>query len=674
MNMNGYRMRSALFAFLLFSFLFSSAQNGPGKILRSAPVGAVRTALDPNADDFVSAGTAGFSGGDDVSTSEIPFKPIVPYNQEPNSDLRRGPSSKFSDFVPGIDNASYYMHYRNNAGSEALLFRMRMGSVMPGAKGYSVLLDTDGKFGASGPNADPNYVAATTGTGGNPGFEVEIVLATGGGSDGVLIYNVDGTDNPGAPTVLSGWTAYSQIAIAATNDNGDPDFYLDWYVPQTALTAVGITASTPFRVVPTTVMAPKGAIGGPKSDIYGLADNNYKDPMIQYETYINSQPSLTLTTLSVSGTASPTAARCTAPPVLTGPVTPGTVNIAGTWTRSPLTGATSTATIRIYVNGALQAQNTSVTSNGNTVNWTVTGVTVGNGQTVLAKAVASGETECLSSNLVVASNCNASNTPPQPVLDCYNTSKGISGTNLSTGWTVNVDNLTRNTQENSSANTGGLFGANAGTSPNLTWVYSGGCASGSPLTSGSYKVYYVNNVSGCASAPAYVCVAGNGGNALAGSVVVPALTAPAGGIITSATKIISGTTAAGAAVGLYIDGKLMQTATATGGNFSFANLSFVQGQTVQLSAEYNTGTVSTSRCAAQTALFTVSCFTAVPGVVTNANGQLRAGQSITGTSGEPAGTVIRLYTSAPTLVSTTTVQSNGTWSTANAGSTPANYT
>jgi hypothetical protein len=33
---------------------------------------------------------------------------------------------------------------------------MRMGSIIPGAKGYSLLFDTDGKFGATGANADPN--------------------------------------------------------------------------------------------------------------------------------------------------------------------------------------------------------------------------------------------------------------------------------------------------------------------------------------------------------------------------------------------------------------------------------------------------------------------------------------------------------------------------------------
>jgi hypothetical protein len=82
--------------------------------------------------------------------------------------LRRGPDHNYSDFVPDGGNDGFYVFF----DATNLLFRFRLGSVMPGSKGYSILLDTDGKFGASGPNADPNYQAATTGVNGNPGFEI----------------------------------------------------------------------------------------------------------------------------------------------------------------------------------------------------------------------------------------------------------------------------------------------------------------------------------------------------------------------------------------------------------------------------------------------------------------------------------------------------------------------
>ena len=52
------------------------------------------------------------------------------------------------------------------------MFRLRMGGIAPNAKSESILIDTDGLFGNTGSFADPNYTLD------NPGFEIEIVLAT----------------------------------------------------------------------------------------------------------------------------------------------------------------------------------------------------------------------------------------------------------------------------------------------------------------------------------------------------------------------------------------------------------------------------------------------------------------------------------------------------------------
>jgi hypothetical protein len=281
---------------------------------------------------------------------------------------------------------------------------------------------------------------------------------------------------------------------------------------------------------------------------------------------------------------------------------------------------------------------------------------------------------CLTSNAVNASTCNASNIPATPILQCTSGSKGIGGTNLSTGWTVHVDNLTRNALDNNVTNPNGLFGANTGTSPNITWIYSGGCTTGAPLNSGSYKIYYTNNTTGCNSLPVYFCAAGNGGTALAGSLAVPVITSPSNSVFTTAVKTISGTTDAGASVTLFINGIAVQNVTATaGGVFTFSNLNLLNGQQLYILTELNTGTVATSKCANQTAMYTVSCFTQAPLINADNNSQLTAGSPITGTSVDAAGTTIRVYTSANVLVATTTVQSNGTWSTANAGTTPAVY-
>lgn len=646
--MKFYIIIFALAALLLPVKNFSQT---PGIIVR--PAGSNGPAvLDPNADGYTSSSTAGF-GTNDISTSEIPYKIVPPVIAEPTGDLLRGPSGRFSDIVKLFDGSGFYIF---NDGTN-LLCRLRIGGIVSGSKGYSILLDTDGKFGNSGATADPNYQPATNGNNGNPGFEFEVVLET---NFRIAVYNVDGSSTP---VLMASYPIAnnSQISIASTTDGGDPDYFYDFYVP---FSSMGISAATPLRVTATTVMSPQAAIGGPKSDIYGIAGNDY---MTDWTTVILTQPAFTLNDIISAGPGVSNA--CTAAPTLNGPIVPSAVSVTGTWTKS-VNSTISTATITLY-KGAASMGTTTVSSGGS---WSIGVAGLANNDVITAKAQAAGESMCLSSNGVIVNACNASNSPATPILTCTSGSKGINGTNFSTGWTIHADNLTRGAAENSVTNTSGLFGANSGTSPNITWQFSGGCSTGAPLTSGSYKIYYTNNTTGCSSQPAYFCAAGNGPNSLAGPVAMPSITPPSNGIFTPATTTISGTTTAAASVMLYIDGVLSKTTTAAGGNFTFSNLTFLQGQQFYIVAELNTGTVGTSYCATKTATFNINCFTNVPVINTGSNNVLTTGAAISGTSADPAGTLIKVYTSANTLVATTPVQNNGTWSTANASTTPAAYT
>jgi hypothetical protein len=644
--------KAALVLTLICNQLFSQV---PGFINRQATSVGGRAIFDPNGDGYTSITTAGF-GNNDVINSELLYTGIKAYPVEPFGDLARGPNHNFSDFVP--DTAGSGVYYRFSAANQAM-FRMRLGSVVPGSKGYSILMDTDGKFGASGANADPNYQAATTGVNGNPGFEIEIVLET---NFRIAIYNVDGTSSPVLVKQYTNWQDMSEVSVASTNDNGDPDFLIDFYIPFSDLQAApfNLTVASSIRMAATTVMSPQAAIGGPRSDIYGVSGNSYDD-------FILAQPTCTIFTVSPG---CPTA-RCTAAPLVNSPLSAGTVNISGTWTKATLSGAATTSTITVYKNGVSVGTVSNVNS-GNA--WTLNSISLVNGDVITAKAQATAESMCLTSNAVTASTCNSANIPATPALTCASGSKGVGGTNLGSGWTVHVDNLTRNILDNSVTNGSALFGATTGSSPNITWIYSGGCSSGAPLTSGSYKIYYTDNVTGCNSQPAYFCAAGNGGSALAGSLAVPTITAPANTVFTTATKTISGTTDANAVLNLYINGIAVQNTTAAaGGTFSFSGLNLLAGQQLFIVTELNTGTVSTSKCENQTIVYTVGCFTQSPFISADNNNQVTAGAPITGTSTEIAGATIRLYTSTNTLVATTTVQANGTWSTGNAGTTPATY-
>jgi hypothetical protein len=625
----------------------------PGFINRSATIAAGRLILDPNSDGYTSLSTTGF-GNSDVVNSEIAFKGIKAYSVEPYGDLNRGANHGYSDFVPDTAGNGVY-HYFSVA--QNILFRMRLGAITSGSKGYSILMDTDGKFGATGANADPNYLPSTNGINGNPGFEIEVVLET---NLRIAIYNADGTSTPVLVKQYTNWQDMSQISIASSNDNGDPDYLIDFYIPFSDLQAApfNLTAASPIRMCATTVMSPQSAIGGPRSDIYGTSGNTYED-------FINGQPACPI----FNNPSSCPTAMCTAAPTVNSPISTGTINISGSWTKSALSGSVATATITVYKNGLSVGTVAGVTSGSN---WALNSIALVNGDIITAKAQATGETMCLTSNAVAASTCNASNIPATPILGCTSGSKGINGTNLTTGWIVHVDNITRNILDNSISNGTGLFGANTGTSPNITWQFSGGCSAGAPLTSGSYKIYYTN-VAGCNSLPAYFCAAGNGGSALAGALAVPVITTPSNAVFTTANKTISGTTTANATVTLYINSTIVQTVTATGGVFSFTGLNLLNGQQLYILVELNTGTVSTSMCANQTPLYTVTCFTTTPLINADNNNQLTALAPITGTSAGPAGTTIRVYTSGNTLVATTTVQANGTWSTGNAGTTPALY-
>ncbi|HMK05559.1 MAG TPA: hypothetical protein VK489_15265, partial [Ferruginibacter sp.] len=349
-----------------------------GLINRQATSVTGRAILDPNSDGYSSLTSAGF-GNNDVINSEIAFKGIRSYAIEPNSDLRRGPNHAYSDFVPDSSGNGFYSFF---TAAQQVLFRVRMGAIMPGSKGYSVLMDTDGKFGATGANADPNYLPSTTGTNGNPGFEIEVVLET---NFRIGIYNVDGSSSAALVKQYTNWTEMSQVSIAGTNDNGDPDFFIDFYIPFSDLQAApfNLTASSSIRMTATTVMAPTAAIGGPRSDIYGVSGDSY-------EGFIEGQPGCNI----FNAAASCPTAMCTTAPTINSPLSTGIVNIGGAWTKSMLTGAASPATITVYKNGLSVGTSTNINS-GST--WTLNNISLINGDIITAKALATGETMCLTS-------------------------------------------------------------------------------------------------------------------------------------------------------------------------------------------------------------------------------------------------------------------------------------
>ena len=224
----------SIFLTLLVFLSFSKVVGQTTGLIFEPATGAGTVVLDPNGDGYPSTTTAGFIG-DDQTDSEIPYLSLVFPMIEPNSDLGPGPNCGFTDFVDQGDEDPV-QSFIDASGN--WLFRMRMGNNAPNAKSYSILIDTDGKFGGSGPNSDPQYSSA------NPGFEIEIVLST---KFGVFVYDVNNMNC--SPVISYAGTTNYQKSIALSTACGNPDFFYDFFVKYSDLTSFfGITTATPLRM------------------------------------------------------------------------------------------------------------------------------------------------------------------------------------------------------------------------------------------------------------------------------------------------------------------------------------------------------------------------------------------------------------------------------------------
>jgi hypothetical protein len=255
---------------IFLSQIYCSLAQSPGQIVRRS---SASTVLNTNGDSYVSLPVnTGFTTND-ITQSEISFKTIPLPFAEPVGDLATGQSGSFTDLVTSPTDKSGLMAFYDGTN---LIFRLRVGGISAGAKGYSILIDADNKAGNSGSQPDPNYVAPTAQGTGNIGFEWEVLLATGN-STTVTVYETDGKTGPNivqAYQVTNGnnW----QIAQALTTNSNNPDYFYDFYVPLSAFTGTyAITGSTSFRMAATTVNSPTSALTGSRSDIFGVNDVNY---------------------------------------------------------------------------------------------------------------------------------------------------------------------------------------------------------------------------------------------------------------------------------------------------------------------------------------------------------------------------------------------------------------
>ena len=648
------------------------------------------TVLDPNGDGYVSKPFAQIPGAvaagfptfypasiiPDILYSEIPYAPIPKFATEPIQDLGPGPDCFYTDMVPDANGISTYYH---NDGTN-MLFRFRLGGTAPNSKGYTVLIDTDGKFGRTGANADPNAVT------GNLGFEIEIVLRT---NFGVSIYNIDGEGGSGGTEIGTfNDRLYENFAIKSlslTTNCNDPDYFYDFYVPFAHLTALGggvtLTDTTPIRMLTLTSINPKRATGNNGLSDLGGTDDSTGEETINGQTPSSGDPlrkaacpilnSVALVDTSITGTT-----------------TEGNNAIIKVYRR---VGATVT---QIAGPGAASGLSVTIDSSTPTATWTLDNtvalsggtLSLSSGDIIYATAevtTASGtstsisglsDSDC-SEKTITASVCTF---PVITISGLNSGDKGFNGTLSASppdgdgSYTAKIYNAVTGVEI---TNIDGAAAPYSATVTGTNWVIAFG--GGKKVFSGGYTIT-MESAGGCVSAqstpPFYECNSNPGGSNTAST--VPTITD--GTVLTTATVLnggFSGGASVAAQVRLVINDGVTDliidvSPAATSYQFDISNLTLTAGDVLKI-----IGIDSGNFCVAESATLVVTAPVVQsinPTVTYPYCGPLNSITTISGTS-EEVGATVTLYTAdtfggaksaalATTGDATITVDVNGDWS------------
>jgi hypothetical protein len=595
----------------LFVVMGATAQT-PGLIIK--PAGSGSNPLDPNGDGYTSVDATGFQT-DDVAESELPFNSLV--RPDPSGDPTRGPSGAFNDIV-GVDatGKDAILTYTDGVN---LFFRFRIGGFAPNSKTYAVFVDTDQKFGFTGPNSDPNAVV------GNPGFELEISLHT---NFTVSVYNIDGSTSPSLIASFP-YDTHCQKSISLTNNGGDPDYFYDFYVPMSALN--GVTMNTPLRFVTLTTMNPNSAINSnAQSDVGGTAAGTNLDNV--FTDLIDNQ------TPTVPGGEVLDRSAC---PSIVAPILANATSVSG------FTAEGAGTIIRIYLNGIFA---NSVTTSG--TNWTVVGLSpLASGIVVTATAQASGKGESFSScnSVFVGGDCAS------PIVAPSVNGKGVCGDigaavpgALIKLYDSNMQLITANPVNPVAFSDGSFVWSCNGNTNNCN-------SGGNCLPNGRY--YITQTPSGqCESQGVWVCLG------TSGTTPTPSITTP---VLTS-NSAVTGTGVAGARVYLFnATGAMLGSALV---NSSGAWSIIPNSPLTNCMGIYANQLGASNLCvSANTAItYVLGNVQAVAPVIYGANCIPSASLPLTQVSGfsiEAAGAVVRIYNASTNaqIGGTALVNSMGEW-------------
>ncbi|WP_190277544.1 T9SS type A sorting domain-containing protein [Adhaeribacter rhizoryzae] len=642
---------------LILNFLFpaSTFAQIPGFIVQKA-TNAGEKVLDPNTDGYVSKTTSGFISNDVGATySEIPYRLFPQVLTEPHSDLKTGGSTNFTDLMKD----PWYAYFDGNN----FMFRVRVGNNSSASKGFSVLIDANNTF---------------AGTGTNPGFEYEVLLAT---NFDVGIINL--ANNTTIYTASHLTNSQRSVALSATNSNAD--YFIDFFVPVSGFNGA-ITAATPLRLSGISVTSAQSGITGTVADIGGLNDLNYIDRNQAWSAVINSFPATSLNNILTSGFS----AGATSVPAVNGPIRAGGTSISGLSTEAE-------GTVITVFNNDVSIGTTTVSSTGT---WTLTNIASSAlvaGNSITATALATSKTPSTVSNSVIVSTVLVNCTTTAPIITAFGQNeKNITGTTIYPGATIKVyrDGVYFGSTTSATTVTSGTYSwtfTPAGQGNNL---FSYGTSGGGSAVGVNYATLSATVIptSSCESPSSnlFFLPGATASTPNANTTAQPVITTS---LVCATTTTLSGTAEAGALIYLYRNGIPVNgypttistaavpvagaslthstTATATGSwSINLTSMGFTVGDKFTVRAKTPVSPyTATSFPSSFKGMSPVSaelivgyCATSTAPVIVGTYCTTTSITSVSGTSTEAFGTSINIYkTGTATAIATATVNSASTW-------------
>ncbi|MFT7032140.1 MAG: hypothetical protein ACJA2S_000638, partial [Cyclobacteriaceae bacterium] len=404
-----------VFALVIFSSSQTIAQT-KGVIFEPAS-GSI---LDPDGDGYISESATGFTNfTDDTGEFEFSMTSFPTFGSgEVLTDLRSGPDRGFTDFSFDPSGAATYI--RNDGIN--LIFRFRLADFRPNAKGYTVMIDTDGQFSSLDPNANPL----------NPGFEIAVVLYS---KDGVKVYNIDDKSScPDTnPELVASYplSTHHQKSISGISNDTNLDVFYDFFVPITDLTGssfstagpggTAVTISTRMRFASATSTSNSCAVDASLSDIGGVDDSVYGDCTVcAFEALVECQVPASLSDLG-SSTCVGTETDC---PVLNSILESGITDIAGT------AEVSSDIYITVSSGGTVASY---VTASDGSGDWSETITALVDGDVMTIRALAAGEKFSNASCNVSVVNAPCDDAPNYTVTDSPNGGNNKLSGNIESG-------------------------------------------------------------------------------------------------------------------------------------------------------------------------------------------------------------------------------------------------